>query len=129
VLERGELGVEDFTPERIADPDTLALAALVDGEGWAPGEAPARFAGRVRVRTRGGEELERGLDFPPGSPANPLAADAVAEKFRRNAALALGAEDAVAVEAAVLGLGEAADPGGSLVALSRAAAGSAAPRR
>jgi 2-methylcitrate dehydratase PrpD len=103
-LARGELGLAAFEPGPVADPGLLEIAARVSGSGWAPGEAPARFAGAVRVETASGESLRREVAYPPGSLANPLSESEVVGKFRANATPALPAEAADRLADALLGI-------------------------
>ena len=110
-----------FTAARIADPETLRLAGRVEGRAWPAGEEPAPFAGAVRVTTGDGGAFDAALVHPPGSPGNPLAHDAVLEKFRANAALALAPEPAADLEAALLDLARVSDLGAALTPLADAA--------
>jgi len=71
-LTYGEVGLGDFTPERMADPNILALAqriAVID-DGSAN---PAAFTPlRAVARTLAGESVEVQIDAMLGSPTNPL---------------------------------------------------------
>lgn len=92
LLTRGELGVEAFTPEAIADERALEIAAKVSYE-------PAEFeggndlSGGVRARA-GGQNFEARVLQPRGGPDNPLSEAELHAKFRRNATLALPGEEA-----------------------------------
>ena len=120
-LVHGSVELASFTAARIADPETLRLAGRVEGRAWPAGEEPARFAGAVRVTTGDGGAFDAALDHPPGSPGNPLAHEAVLEKFRANAALALAPEPAADLEAALLDLARVSDLGAALAPLADAA--------
>lgn len=88
LLARGSLGVDAFSPEAIADPRALGLAARVSYE-VAEFEGGNEFSGGVRARA-GGRVYEATVPRPRGGPANPVAAAEVHAKFLRNAGLALG---------------------------------------
>ncbi|HYC82659.1 MAG TPA: hypothetical protein VEB65_12775, partial [Solirubrobacterales bacterium] len=92
LLLRGELGLDAFTDEAIADPRALELAARV---GYEEVDFPggSELSGGVRIRTAAGTREER-VTQPRGAPGNPLDPAAVEAKFRRNAAPALGDEGA-----------------------------------
>jgi 2-methylcitrate dehydratase PrpD len=105
-LVHGRLGVSSFSAESIRDPDVLALARRVRGEplGTAP---PSRFAGGARLVTRAGDDFDRFVPNAPGSPANPLDADWIREKFRANAELILDPAAAAAFGEALRSIDEA----------------------
>jgi len=92
LLVRGELGVDSFTPEGIADERILELAAGVSYE-VVEFEGGNDISGGVRARV-GGRDLEARVLSPRGGPANPLSEEELREKFRRNALLALPADRA-----------------------------------
>ena len=84
-LTDGEAGPEQFTPERIADPELVALARrahfTVDPE--IEQLYPKTFPARVAIRTRDGRELVSRVAGPKGSPQDPMNFDMVAGKFRQ----------------------------------------------
>jgi 2-methylcitrate dehydratase PrpD len=92
LLVRGDLGVDAFSPEALADKDVLALADRVTYE-IVPFDGGNDLSGGIRARTGSGT-VERRVVRPRGGPENPMAPDELREKFRRNAALALAEEDA-----------------------------------
>jgi 2-methylcitrate dehydratase PrpD len=92
LLTRGELGLDAFTDEAIADPRSLALAAKVTYE-VVPFEDGNDLSGGVRIRTAG-RESEAIVLRPRGGPAAPLTAAEVEAKFRANAIPALGEDGA-----------------------------------
>ncbi len=102
LLTRGELGVDAFTPEAIADERALAIAAKVSYE-VAEFEGGNDLSGGVRARV-GGREVEARVLQPRGGPANPLSDDELHAKFRRNASLALPAERVEALLGVLVGL-------------------------
>jgi 2-methylcitrate dehydratase PrpD len=105
---RGSLELTAFAPERIAEPDVLALARRVRHEPLSPADGPAsRFAGGARVVTRDGAEHDRFLAHAPGSPRKPLDDAWIGSKFRANAELALTPADAAALAGALRDLAAA----------------------
>jgi 2-methylcitrate dehydratase PrpD len=126
MLVRGHVTLDDFEVDAIGDADVLAVAAKVAYETRAYPTYPGAFPGGIRVALRSGETLEGELLYQPGAPENALNPHAVQEKFRRNAALALGEEDVRALEHAVLTLEEQTSAGLSAalepVSLEKAAA-------
>ncbi|SDY46877.1 2-methylcitrate dehydratase PrpD [Geodermatophilus africanus] len=104
----GGLGVfhEDFTDAAAADPERLALAALVRCVPDARCDEifPHQFPAVLRVTTRDGTRHEVRVDANRGGPQNPLSSAELAEKFRLNAARVLDADAAQAVATAALDL-------------------------
>jgi 2-methylcitrate dehydratase PrpD len=92
LLTRGELGLDAFTAEAIADRSALALGAKVTYE-VVPFEGGNDLSGGVRVRAAG-EEREATVLRPRGGPAAPLTPAEVEAKFRANAVPALGEDGA-----------------------------------
>ncbi len=82
-LTYGEVGLGDFKPERLTDPDILALAqriAVIDDGS----QNPAAFTPlRAIARTAAGETVEVRIDAMLGSPTNPLSPDQHNAKARR----------------------------------------------
>ncbi len=92
-LTYGEVGLGDFTPERLADPTLLALARKIivvdDGD-----RNPAAFTPlRAVAQTAFGQTVEVRIDAMLGSPTFPLSADQHDAKARR--CLAYGKLEAV----------------------------------
>ncbi len=104
MLCRGRVGVADYTDEAIADPRVLALAAKVRYEPREYPSYPQAFPGGVRVRLADGRTLEADFPYQKGAPENPFSREDVTEKFRGNAALALGEAEVEQLEEAILGL-------------------------
>jgi len=117
VLERSDPAV--FAADHLRDPAVLAVADRVDYEVREYETFPASLPGGVRLELAGGEVLEQHLPHQRGGSANPLSAGAVVEKYRGNAAPALPAEAAEALERTVLGLGDGESLAG-LAALAEA---------
>lgn len=86
---RRAMGISDFTPAALNNPEVLALASKVvpvedESFDWKT-KSPV---GRVAVITREGRTFERMGDNVPGSPEAPISWDGIAEKFRGCAAVA-----------------------------------------
>ncbi len=94
-LKRGTVGLDGFTPQAIADPDTLALASrlavIADGNPDPNALAPAR----VELDLADGRTLVCDVAQVLGSPARPLSPEAARAKFAACGASA-GLWDAVA---------------------------------
>ena len=84
-LTDGKAGPGQFTPERIADPEIVALARrarfTVDPE--IEKLYPKTFPAKVAIRTHDGREFNSRVAGPKGSPQNPMDFDMVAGKFRQ----------------------------------------------
>lgn len=120
LLLRGHVDVATYTDDAIADPEVLALASKVSYEVKEYDTFPRALPGGVRIRTRDGRTLEAELRYQRGGPENPMSADQVRDKFRTNAGLALAAEEADALEEAIMTL-ERLDNLHALEMLARAA--------
>src|SRR5262249_11052879 len=118
LLVRGHVGVSDFTEAAIADPDVLALAAKVSHEPREFATYPEAFPGAARLVLASGETLERELPYQKAAPENPWSPADVRAKFRANAELALPADLAIALEAAILTLDEQDDVTAALAPLT-----------
>jgi 2-methylcitrate dehydratase PrpD len=108
-LVRGRVDVASFSADAIADPAVLALAARVSYEIRTFASFPAAFPANVVVRFADSDERRAEMLHQRGGVENPLTDDDVRDKFRANAALALDAADAEALERGILALDEAAD--------------------
>jgi 2-methylcitrate dehydratase PrpD len=104
LLVRGKVDVSTYTDEAIVEQDVLELAAKVRYEVKEYASFPQALPGGVRIRLRDGRMLEAELPYQRGGPENPMSADEVRQKFRANAALALGDSDVEALEEAVMTL-------------------------
>lgn len=84
---RGDVAARDYTDERIADPETLAviprIRVFVDDELEAKGPA-FRHAARVTVHTLDGRTVKQEVLHRRGSPENPVAREDVERKFTAN---------------------------------------------
>ncbi|MEM9168847.1 MAG: MmgE/PrpD family protein [Pseudomonadota bacterium] len=95
VLIDGDIGLRDFSAERLADPAAAALAACIEvvDDG---GRDPAAFAPQIATaRLKTGAVVEARVDALYGSPAEPMDKAAYERKFRRCLEFA-GCTDAVA---------------------------------
>ena len=83
-LRLGRVGLHDFGPERLADPDLhhlmerveLAVDPVLDAR------YPSEWAARVCLELADGRCLEWAVAAPKGDPDNPLSADELALKLR-----------------------------------------------
>ncbi|MEV4622534.1 MmgE/PrpD family protein [Asanoa sp. NPDC049573] len=103
----GELAAGGFLPERLARPEVRALAALVRlrEEPAYSAALPRERPARVTVRWRDGSSASQSVRNARGNPDDPITADEVATKFRRNAEGVLTAATIDAVVAGLLGGG------------------------
>jgi 2-methylcitrate dehydratase len=84
-LQDGEVGLGQFSEERIADPILLDLVSRVEvrPDAALSDRYPQSTPNRVTVTTRSGESVSREVEFPRGHCGNPMTDDEVEEKFRR----------------------------------------------
>ncbi|MEM8986932.1 MAG: MmgE/PrpD family protein [Pseudomonadota bacterium] len=99
-LRNGTVGLGDFSPEALSDPETLGLARRVrvidDGN-----PDPAAFApATLEARLVDGAVKRVAIDRLYGSPADPMSREAHLQKFR--GCIAFGAGSADAAEAAIV---------------------------
>ena len=107
-LLKGHVGLDEFAPETLADPNVRRLLghiALVadDTLGQVSGQRPAR----VSIRLANGKTLSAQAEVRKGDPERPLTAAEKREKCVRLAASAWGSEGAENIIAAVAALPEA----------------------
>lgn len=98
-LLHGVVGLEAFTEARLADPTVQKLMGKVQIVRDPELDAlyPERWAAKVAVSTRAGEEWSARVDYPKGDPKNPLLPHELAAKFRRLVEPARGAAEAGAL--------------------------------
>jgi 2-methylcitrate dehydratase len=84
-LQDGEVGLDQFSEERIADPALLELVSRVEvrPDAALSNRYPVSTPSRVTVTTRSGENVSREVEFPRGHFGNPMTDDEVEKKFRR----------------------------------------------
>lgn len=99
-LARGHVGLEDFTPEAVADETVRDLAAKIDVV-VDPNIRRVIPPGIVSVKMRDGRELKRVVEYPMGTPENPVTFDDCVDKFRRCQPFAAKALDPEKTEAAI----------------------------
>jgi len=78
-----EVGIDHFTKEALQDAKTLEMSHKVVGK--LSLELISRQCTEpaiVEIRTKGGEVCSKRVDFPFGSPENPMSLDDVVKKFR-----------------------------------------------
>lgn len=84
-LQRGRVGLADFTPESIAEPAVRQLlsrvTAVVDPDFEA--QYPAAWPARVRLTLADGTNLSAAVTHPKGDPENPLTSQELENKFRQ----------------------------------------------
>lgn len=91
VLKLGRAGIGEFSQERIADPELVALMARTR---YVPDDSlpfPQGFPGWVKIRLKNGSELEERMDASRGSRRLPMSEAELFEKFSANASRALPA--------------------------------------
>ncbi len=84
-LQDGEVGLAQFSEERIADPGLLDLVSRVEvrEDPELSKRYPAATPNRIEVRTKSGKIAVREVEFPRGHSGNPMTDEEVEEKFRR----------------------------------------------
>lgn len=97
VFALGRAGIDEFSEERIRDPEVLALAARTSYVVDDTLPFPQAFPGWVRIRLRDGREFERRMDASRGSRELPMSAAELYEKFSANVARCLPAASARAI--------------------------------
>ena len=113
-LLRGRVGPEDFRPDAMRDPDTLALARRVDVVVDGNPDPNALVPVTVEIALRDGRSGTDRIEVMYGHPARPMTRGAQLEKFRRNceaAARPIPPEAAERVIAAVARLESLPDVG------------------
>lgn len=90
LLVTGDLGVDDFLPEALADPTTLELADRVEITADGTPDPNALAPVTVSVALRSGGEVSTTLSVIYGNPAKPMSHDAHLAKFRGNLGFAAG---------------------------------------
>lgn len=105
-LARGRAGLEDFSPDAIADPALLALTERVSYEIDPDDPYPARFTGHVRVELDDGRVFEARQDHIRGGAEAPLSRGEIEEKFAANARYGGVARPDAILDAAVAILSE-----------------------
>ena len=116
-LTKGRITLDDFTPEALADADTLAMAGRVTYDlipGWG---AERNASGVTELALKDGRTLRRQIDHAKGSPQNPLSRSELVAKFKdcaRRARKPLDGVEADRWATAVLALDHASDVAGAI---------------
>ena len=86
-LQHGEVGLPQFSEERIADPTLLDLVSRTEVLEHPEFSAryPAGTPNRIEVTLRSGKSVVREVEFPRGHSGNPMTDEEVAAKFGRRA--------------------------------------------
>ncbi|UHC19967.1 MmgE/PrpD family protein (plasmid) [Methylobacterium currus] len=113
--------VDLATFEAPAGAALLALARRIAWEPLAGARFPEVFEAEIVAETRDGTRHEVRVDDVYGNAGRPAGADAVRDKFRRNAVRSLAPDRAAALEAAIDGLAEAPHLDALTLALSPSA--------
>lgn len=108
----GSVGLEAFTPGALADPAIRALMnrVRVGEDPQATARYPREQRATITVSLRDGRRLRGSVSTVRGDAANPVAAEAVHEKFLRLAAAVIGRPAAEALVPLVYALGRDTDP-------------------
>jgi 2-methylcitrate dehydratase PrpD len=93
MLCHGEVGLDTFSRENVADGRLLELARRVRYEQDPNTGYPETFPGSVEVSTRDGRTLSREIEVNRGGPRNPMPEGEILQKFQDNALRTLGAHD------------------------------------
>jgi len=82
-LLHGRLGLDEFTPDRIADPAIAFLLARtrVTVAEDLTARYPAAWPCRLAIRLRDGRTLRASANFPRGNPETPVSSEALEAKF------------------------------------------------
>jgi 2-methylcitrate dehydratase len=84
-LQDGNVGLDQFSGQRIADPMLLDLVSRVEvrPDARLDDRYPASTPNRITVTTKNGQNVVREVEFPKGHSGNPMTDDEVEDKFRR----------------------------------------------
>jgi 2-methylcitrate dehydratase PrpD len=82
MLRRGTVGLDDYTPERLNDPETLALAARIVVESDGNADPAAFVPARAIARLTDGREIVLDVTAQLGSPDFPMSRDEHLAKAR-----------------------------------------------
>jgi 2-methylcitrate dehydratase PrpD len=115
-LVRGRVDLAAFYDEPLDDPEVLGLAARTFCEDDPESDYPDHFPGELRITLRDGSVLQRREPASSGTPERRLTRRQINEKFRLNAARAIGDDQVARVIDAVWDFENIGDIG-NLVAL------------
>jgi len=83
-LIHGDVGLDTFSEERLADPDIRQLASLISAEPDPDSDYPAHCPARMEIETTGGKIYSKHVPYHPGSAEAALSQADVLDKFARN---------------------------------------------
>jgi len=101
-LRFGRFTLDALEPSAYQDPQTLALAALVECEADPTADFPRYYGGQVIVELADGRVLKHGEPVNRGAPGRPIGDADIVAKFHDNAARAVSRAHADAILNAVL---------------------------
>lgn len=99
-LVHGEVFLDQYTEENLKSPRTLGVAekvTVIADAAMDEMQNAGKWPARVVLHTIGGERYEGSVEYPRGSPQNPLTAAQLERKFRRLSARKLAAKEQDAV--------------------------------
>ncbi|MEM7423794.1 MAG: MmgE/PrpD family protein [Pseudomonadota bacterium] len=108
-LKHGKLGLAELEPAFLADPEVHALMDRTTCSVYEGGPFPDAYSGRVTITLDDGTVLVEDEPVNRGAADRPLGNAEIIGKFRQNAALYAGPDRIETMEAAMLGLDDAAD--------------------
>ena len=94
MLCHGQVGLDTYSRENVADGRLLRLARRVDYEPDPNTSYPKSFPGRLEIITKDGQIFDRHVEFNWGGPQNPMSGEEILQKFRDNASRTLASADA-----------------------------------
>ncbi len=97
VLLLGRAGIDEFSEERIRDPQVLALAARTSYVVDDSLPFPQAFPGWLKLKLKDGREVEQRMDASRGSREHPMSDAELYEKFAANISRRLSSEKASAI--------------------------------
>lgn len=103
-LRLGRFTLDALEPAAYQDPQTLALAALVECEADPDADFPRYYGGEVRVELADGRVLHHREPINRGAPGRPISDADIVAKFHENAARAVPRAHADRLLDAVLGI-------------------------
>lgn len=119
-LVRGRLGLAELEGDALGDPAILGLAARVSYRVDPDSAFPRAYSGELLVTLDDGRTLRHREHINRGAADRPLSDGDIVGKYRANAGMTVGTAAAGRIEAALLGLDDAASAMGTLAVLSPA---------
>lgn len=116
----GRLGLAELEPDRIADPEILALTQKVRFADYPDSPFPMAYSGEVIVKLTDGRTLSHREHINRGAAERPLSNGEIVEKFRANASTATDVATVARMERAMLGLETASHAAQALAVFSPA---------